>query len=296
MPDRDDDWERCHLHALFFNDDALGLCGCGNPEDAYNLVRDLLDHMHERGTWERFGELIGTTGAVHVVLSRLERTGLTEHGGVVHGSWLTGKGKYVRAMMHRHAWDDGSPDCVEGAGSPHWDGERCGECTGDCWTAPPGSLPPDPPGKSIEELREAIRREADEDRARMHPVQRAVSDAVGDAMENYLLWGAPVAPPNRMAGLPGPFARAAGPFPGHGRPAPAGGAEPACADAFGLVEGVELARQELLDSYGLDPGEAQDLRRRESSQFTATQCGCYRHEAGTWIHGWPHTCPTWVRR
>lgn len=29
-----------HLNQIFYMD--LGLCGCGNPDDAYELVRDLL--------------------------------------------------------------------------------------------------------------------------------------------------------------------------------------------------------------------------------------------------------------
>lgn len=115
--------ELSHLHKLIFQD--LGLCGCGYPDEAYALVRDLLAlaPYYEDGRWQRAAELIGSQGAQQIVLSMLDRAELLEHGSSVAGSWLTERGAHYLELMRRHRVDE-----VNEAGLPH-EGEACpAEC------------------------------------------------------------------------------------------------------------------------------------------------------------------------
>ena len=127
---RDANWERCHLHALFY-DHIVG-CGCNQPETAYNLVRDILNlaPFFEDGNWRKVQALIGTNGAFQIVVGLLNKLELLEHGGSMGGSWITPKGEYVRELMNRHEWEtteydaDGEPNGVDDSGYPT-----------DCYTA-----------------------------------------------------------------------------------------------------------------------------------------------------------------
>ena len=104
------EWTPDALNALFYND--LDLCGCGNPEDAYNLVRDTLAlaPLYENEGWKRAEDLIGSPGATHLVLSMLTTAHLIEHGSGMGGSWLTPKGEQVLHAMRQFTWDDVDPD------------------------------------------------------------------------------------------------------------------------------------------------------------------------------------------
>lgn len=123
--------DRQHLYRLLYQD--IGICGCGNPEDAYALIRGILElaplHQDWRAARALFGDGPGSGGAYHVVLSVLTNAKLLEHGGGIGGSWLTGKGKHYRDLMQRCPWeaieddDHGVP-----VGFPH-DGKDCPE---DC--------------------------------------------------------------------------------------------------------------------------------------------------------------------
>jgi hypothetical protein len=116
-----------HLHKLVHYD--LNLCGCGNPEDAYVLIRDLLGlapfYDHPQQVRDRIG---GDEGAQHIVLSLMDHTGLIEHGSSIGGSWITPKGEHFLGLMRRHGYDD-----VEQAELPH-DGA---DCPTDCPHAKP---------------------------------------------------------------------------------------------------------------------------------------------------------------
>lgn len=111
-----------HLSSLLFDAGGLRFCGCGNPDDAYNLVRDLLslapffDHRTE--VQERIG---GGPGVEDLVLYSLDGAGLLEHGTGIGGSWLTAKGRHYLSLMQRHEYEEIEGDEVF---LPH-DGEPC---------------------------------------------------------------------------------------------------------------------------------------------------------------------------
>jgi hypothetical protein len=117
--------DRQHIYKLLYGD--IGMCGCGNPEDAYELIRRVLDlapfHQHP----ESVRDLIGHDGSYHLVLSLLTNAGLIEHGGGIGGSWLTGKGKHYRELLRRYEWDAIEADgggVISEIGYPH-DGKPC---------------------------------------------------------------------------------------------------------------------------------------------------------------------------
>jgi hypothetical protein len=114
-----------HVYKLFYGD--LSLCGCGIPETAYDLIRDILNlaPLYEDDRWKRVEEMIGSPGAHHIVLSALDEAGLMEHGSSIGGAWLTGKGRYYQqALAAITDWDQ-----IKGEGFPHG-GE---DCTDACW-------------------------------------------------------------------------------------------------------------------------------------------------------------------
>ena len=67
---------------------------------------------------------------------------------------------------------------------------------------------PNPPEPSYDELMARIRQEADEARARMNPIERAIHDETDARMESYLLFGTPEPP--EVVGEPGALMRGAG--------------------------------------------------------------------------------------
>jgi hypothetical protein len=114
-----------HVNGLFYTD--LGLCGCGNAEEAFELIRDLLRLAPFYEHRDEVRALIGDGPTGHIVLSTLDHADLIEHGGTIHGSWLTDKGEwYLKALNTVNVWDD-----ID-VGLPHDDGK----CTDTCWTVP----------------------------------------------------------------------------------------------------------------------------------------------------------------
>jgi len=97
----------------------LSICGCGNPEDAYTLVRDLLalTPFYEGENWHRAVALIGTPGAVHLVISALGHAGLVEHdrSGRMTETFKD-VGDFLRAQIHvdKRVALDALADWVEG--------------------------------------------------------------------------------------------------------------------------------------------------------------------------------------
>ena len=117
-----------HLCALFLDSDGLGICGCGDPETVYALVRGImaLTPLYEQAEGERSNsgkvrDLCGTEGAFYLILYTLDRARLLEHGSSISGSWATLKGTHYLELMRKFEFDD-----LDGAGdSPHFPGE-CG--------------------------------------------------------------------------------------------------------------------------------------------------------------------------
>jgi hypothetical protein len=129
MPERDGEWERQHLYRLFTDD--LGLRDCSMPQEAYNLVRDLLaSYLDEDGDHRTREALIGSPGATPLVLIMLENAGLIEHGATVEGAWLTGKGRTSLEMMRHQEWESDDDFNIGEIGYPH----DSDDCTAECWT------------------------------------------------------------------------------------------------------------------------------------------------------------------
>lgn len=123
--------EQQHLYALFHGREKFSFCGCGCPEDAYDLIRNILQLCPLYENWEsgtsngaKVQEILGgIDGTFYLVLYAIDSLDLIEHGGSIGGSWLTQKGEYYLPLMRKHKWDD-----IEEVGFPH-DGE---ECPADC--------------------------------------------------------------------------------------------------------------------------------------------------------------------
>ena len=141
-----------HLCALFSDSEGLHFCGCGCPDEAYELVRDILALAPFYDHPEAVRELTGDR-AYYLVLYAIDNAGLLEHGASIGGSWLTPKGAHYLELMRKFDHDD-----LDHVGLPHYgdDGRGDGECGPGCphWEA------------STEDYRkDEIRRQAAEQKA-----------------------------------------------------------------------------------------------------------------------------------
>lgn len=99
-----------HAEAHWFNQvtSDLGFCGCGSPEEAFWLVRDLLRlcpfYENRQAVQARLPDL----GVEMLVLYTIDHAGLIEHGGSVGGSWITEKGQRLLDLLER--WDEAAID------------------------------------------------------------------------------------------------------------------------------------------------------------------------------------------
>lgn len=117
-----------HVYRLFYGD--LSICGCGSPETAYDLVRDLLALAPGYRTSDEVHGLIGSGGVFHLVLGQLDGAGLITHGSSLGHSWLTPKGEwYLAALRTVTDWAEIENEEHFSIGFPH-DGENC---TDACW-------------------------------------------------------------------------------------------------------------------------------------------------------------------
>ena len=122
-----DDLRQRFEHASSILSDDLGLCGCGNAEASYALVRILLGLTPFFNHTEAIEALVPDEAARHIVLSCLDSAGLIEHGTSIGGSWITPKGAFFLDVL-REIGDNW--DRLRELGMPH-DG---GDCTDACWT------------------------------------------------------------------------------------------------------------------------------------------------------------------
>jgi hypothetical protein len=117
-----------HVNSLFYI--QLGLCGCGNPEESFDLVRQLLTlapYYQGPEVRAQVAALCGNEPAKHIILSTLDHADLIEHGGSIGGAWLTTKGEwYLKALNSITTWDE-----ID-VGLPH-NGDAC---TNACWRQP----------------------------------------------------------------------------------------------------------------------------------------------------------------
>lgn len=118
-------------HASSILGGDLGLCGCGNAEESYVLVRQLLQLTPFYEHWDQVAALLPHTAARHIVLSAMESAGLIEHGTSISGSWITPKGQFFLDVL-QEIGDDW--DCLRELGLPHYGGD----CTDACWTRKSG--------------------------------------------------------------------------------------------------------------------------------------------------------------
>jgi hypothetical protein len=92
---------------------SLMFCGCGDPDSAWETVREYLECYEKWGIACHDGTCIDIaasyqpkleTGADWIVAYVLDHAGLTEHGSNVRGAWLTEGGDEALAFLK--AWGD----------------------------------------------------------------------------------------------------------------------------------------------------------------------------------------------
>jgi len=117
------EWEKDPTNGRYFGPDGcsyetlwesrssgvLGMCGCGNPKEAYNFLRKAIALFDRRGyhdnpptkEWisaeDALAKLITSDPetAAHAMLHLLDNTGVMEYGGSIGGSWLTPSGEDI---------------------------------------------------------------------------------------------------------------------------------------------------------------------------------------------------------
>jgi hypothetical protein len=100
---------------------VLGLCGCGNPEEAYNFCREALSACDRRGggEWTSAQDAVrdlilrDPDVAAHAILHLLDNLQLIEHGGSIGGSWLTPRGERI-VDLRPVTQDDYDTPCAGG--------------------------------------------------------------------------------------------------------------------------------------------------------------------------------------
>lgn len=108
---------------------GLGFCGCGDPREASEAIRNLLDAYDRKAhpwpnaapfdevAWAPWrderrkleAEALPAGAWGQIALYWLTTCGLLEHGGSVSGSWLTPQGEEVLVALREHGenlWED----------------------------------------------------------------------------------------------------------------------------------------------------------------------------------------------
>lgn len=99
------------LAEFHYEEDGLGICGCGNPEDTHEVIRQILNIQSDYDNYEsvqkKFSDLCNSDmendnyhGLIQFVLYILNNKGFLEHGGSVGGAWLTEKGKIYLDLLN----------------------------------------------------------------------------------------------------------------------------------------------------------------------------------------------------
>ena len=86
-------------------DKDLAMCGCGNPDAIWELVRDLLALCPLYSHRDECVALLGDGPLAEFFLNGLTNAGLLEHGSAVGGSWITDKGTRALGIMQTIDYD-----------------------------------------------------------------------------------------------------------------------------------------------------------------------------------------------
>lgn len=118
---REDWYEESLIDPLmdYYMYEELNLCGCGNPEFTYSVIRK---YLHIREDWymdklkyddvlQRYKEDLHIdnndslqSGLLQFMMYILDYKGFTEHGGSIGGCWLTDKGRRLLTVLD--AWNN----------------------------------------------------------------------------------------------------------------------------------------------------------------------------------------------
>lgn len=112
-PETDETWALSRLRWIYG-------CGCGRPEESYELIRDVLRTMplHSDGGYDECLALFGgNLGAMQIVLHRMTDADLITHGGGIGGSWLEPEGERMLAIVGDV---DDFDEWLETAGEESW--------------------------------------------------------------------------------------------------------------------------------------------------------------------------------
>lgn len=118
---REDWYEEYLIDELmsFFSYEIMDMCGCGCPEDTYELIRRVLnvrydwyiDKIEYEEIKKRYKEDLHLDtedtlhyGALQFVLYILDSSGILNHGSSIGGCWLTDLGKMYLTVLN--AWHE----------------------------------------------------------------------------------------------------------------------------------------------------------------------------------------------
>ena len=118
---REDWYEKSLIDPLmeYWMHEDLGLCGCGCPEDTYEVIRKFLhirqdwqeDKITYKEVYNRYkndlhmdGESNDQFGLLQFMMYVLDSNGFTAHGGSIMGCWLTEKGEMLLTTLD--AWHE----------------------------------------------------------------------------------------------------------------------------------------------------------------------------------------------
>lgn len=120
MTEENQENQETPIHQFYF--DTLKFCGCGNPEDVLDFLRQTLSAIRDRSSSrDRENTLLPLDSPLALTYRYwLDAQGWTEHGGSVYGAWLTKEGKEVLVMLE--AADD-LEEAVKGSWEKDWEGD-----------------------------------------------------------------------------------------------------------------------------------------------------------------------------
>lgn len=110
-----DDWTLLDDLMEFFNCELMDMCGCGNPDDTYEVIRRVLNIRHDRCSniinydeaRQRYKDDLHLDpdddiqyGALQFILYKLDSCGIVEHGSSISGCWLTELGEMYLTVLN----------------------------------------------------------------------------------------------------------------------------------------------------------------------------------------------------